>query len=123
MRLHKGGAVAGNLTILRLVFSLIVVLLFCLTMPLVAAQAPRIIRMNPPNGATSAVWSESQGGDKYELKTADFNGSTGQWSEAKTVLDSGNPRFPSAVCDKEGVLWIVCSVETEKGREIRLIKN
>ena len=53
-------------------------------------------------------------------KRQDLDSAKDSWSEAETLESQGNPRFASADYDSNGTLWAAISVQTEKGREVKV---
>ncbi len=76
-----------------------------------------------PDGALTLVWSETADGKTSVLKKMSIDREYPNSMSPQTVLEVGNPRFASAAYDDEDVLWIACSVETERGREIQILKD
>lgn len=74
------------------------------------------------NDVVTLVWSQTSDGKRWVLRRADFEAARNRWSDAKAVESEGNPRFCSAGHDSKGELWISYTVETDKGREIRVSK-
>ena len=75
-----------------------------------------------PSGALALVWAENKNGDRWLLFRSVLSpGSSLRWSMPEPVVTEGNPRFPSAVYDIHGTLWISYSVDCAKGREIRVV--
>ncbi len=70
------------------------------------------------NGIITLTWGQCSSGHRWTLKRIDFDWQKDRWSTTETVVSEGNPRFPSAAYDPQGVLWIAYSVDTDVGREI-----
>jgi hypothetical protein len=73
-------------------------------------------------GRVTLIWSETKNGERWVLKVVHCEKDGDAWSDAQVAVSEGNPRFPSAGYDVEGNLWIACSVETERGREVSVKK-
>jgi peroxiredoxin len=71
-------------------------------------------------GKACIVWSETDDGNQWVLKKADYNVENNRWLEAEIVESKGNPRFCSASYDSGGKLWVAYSVQTKSGREIAI---
>lgn len=73
-----------------------------------------------PNGTVSLVWSQNQEGKGWILHLANWSGARGNQSNEMEIESAGNPRFPSAVYDASGSLWVAWSAEGKNGREIKV---
>jgi len=73
-----------------------------------------------PKGTVTAVWGQNDQGDRWALQQADYDVEEAKWSAARVVESEGNPRFPSAVYDAAGTLWVAYSTQSEAGRQIRV---
>lgn len=75
-----------------------------------------------PKGQLTLIWSECDANDHWDLKRSDLRSDlrsdSERWSPPQVLFSEGNPRFPSAVYDKGGSLWIAYSMETARGSEI-----
>ncbi len=64
------------------------------------------------------TWSQTQNAKDWSLCKSQYDSQQNRWTEPAAVITDGNPRFGSCVYDTKGRLWIACSIQTEKGREI-----
>jgi hypothetical protein len=80
------------------------------------------LAMNP-QGAASLVWAQENLRGRWVLKQAAANAENHTWSSPRTLVAQGDPRFPSAAYSKDGVLWVAYSVDTENGREIKVLTS
>jgi peroxiredoxin len=69
-------------------------------------------------GRACLVWSQTEDGNKWVLKKADFDATGNKRLEAEVLESKGNPRFCSADYDEAGKLWIAYSIQTQDGRKI-----
>jgi hypothetical protein len=74
-----------------------------------------------PANQVVLVWCQKQRGKTWELCRSDYAAS-GRWSEARSLVTPGNPRYGSAVFDTKGGLWVSYTADTEQGRQIRTIR-
>lgn len=94
------------------------------------AQAKPVIVSNPlkhlcspafafyKNQKGALVWSETTDGQTWQLARSDYDMQANQWKPKQIIEEKQNPRFGSAVYDKNGTLWVAYSVQTPKGREV-----
>jgi len=75
-----------------------------------------------PKGSVTLVWAETNDGDHWVLRKADFEPEEKAWPKSDAIGCEGNPRFPSAAYDKKGNLWVAYSAQMDAGREI-LVKK
>lgn len=73
-----------------------------------------------PSGRVTAVWSQTEQGDRWVLCQADWDSDEARWAATRTVEAESNPRFPSATYDPKGTLWIAYSAQGRNGCEIRV---
>jgi len=64
------------------------------------------------------VWAETTDGQTWRLARSDYDIQNNQWKPRQVIAEKDNPRYCSAVYDKNGTLWVAYSVQTSKGREV-----
>jgi len=74
-----------------------------------------------PRGDASLVWAEADWQGQWALKQAAWNGRQNAWTNPRTLVAQGNPRYPSATYAKDGTLWVAYCVEKEDRREIEVL--
>ncbi|MEN6405697.1 MAG: S41 family peptidase [Thermoguttaceae bacterium] len=75
-------------------------------------------------GDIALVWSELTPTGKWILKQSQWNNKRNIWTNPRTLVDKGNPRFPSAAYSKDGqALWIACCVDKGNRREVTVMKR
>jgi hypothetical protein len=70
-----------------------------------------------PGGRVSLVWSEYDG-NRWILKKAEHEARAGGWSPAAAIGSENDPRFCSACYDRDGKLWVACSVQGQQGAKV-----
>jgi len=72
------------------------------------------------SGKGVLIFSQSENGKDWSLWKAEYDSDLDCWKEPVMIISEGNPRFGSCVYDTKGLLWIACSVQTDKGREVTI---
>jgi hypothetical protein len=70
-------------------------------------------------GQAALVWCQKRRGGDWELRRSDVD-EQGRWSEARTLIGQGRPRYCSAVFDARGTLWVSYTAATALGRQVKV---
>ena len=73
-----------------------------------------------PQGNAALVWAEVDSQGRWALKQASRGAKDASWTKPRTLIDKGNPRFPSIAYAKDGKLNVAYAVEKENRREIEV---
>ncbi len=72
-----------------------------------------------PQGQTVLVWCQRKRDGDWVLCRSEAD-EQGRWSEARTLIDRGSPRYCSAVFDARGTLWVSYTADTARGRQVKI---
>jgi hypothetical protein len=74
-------------------------------------------------GDVALVWAQPDVTGQWMLMQAQWNARAVAWTQPKTLVTTGNPRFPSAAYGKDGSLWIAYCADKKDRREVVVFKS
>ena len=73
-----------------------------------------------PQGTAAMVWAAVDAAGRWTLKQVTRSVKDPSWTSPRTIVDKGNPRFPSIAYTKDGKLNVAYTMDKENRREIEV---